>query len=52
MPQAGIRPQEAINAQLVRQCDMLIGMFWTYVAPTTLGRDRVNVSQNLEYIRW
>jgi len=35
MPQAGIRPQEAINAQLVRQCDMLIGMFWTKLGTST-----------------
>ena len=35
MPQAGSRPQEAINAQLVRQCDMLIGMFWTKLGTST-----------------
>lgn len=34
-PQAGMRPQEVINRQLVRQCDMLIGMFWTQVGTTT-----------------
>jgi len=28
-PQAGERPQEAINRQLVRDCDILVGMFWT-----------------------
>ena len=25
--QSGVRPQEAINRQLVRGCDMLVGMF-------------------------
>jgi hypothetical protein len=28
-PQVGIRPQQAINDQLVSKCDILIGMFWT-----------------------
>lgn len=28
-PQSGIRGQEAINKQLVRNCDLLVGMFWT-----------------------
>ena len=27
-PQTGIRPQEAINQQLVKDSDLLIGMFW------------------------
>ncbi|AMV40236.1 DUF4062 domain-containing protein [Planctomyces sp. SH-PL62] len=35
LPQAAIRPQEAINAQLVRSCDMLIGMFWTKLGTST-----------------
>jgi len=29
LPQAGIRPQQAISEQLVSKCDILIGMFWT-----------------------
>src|SRR5216684_5873043 len=29
LPQAGIRPQQAINDQLVSKCDILVGMFWT-----------------------
>jgi nucleoside 2-deoxyribosyltransferase len=28
-PQAEIRPQQAINEQLVSKCDILIAMFWT-----------------------
>jgi hypothetical protein len=35
VPQAGVRPQAAINAQLVDQCDILIGMFWTKLGTTT-----------------
>jgi hypothetical protein len=34
-PQSGIRPQEAINQQLVRSSDLLIGMFWTKIGTST-----------------
>ncbi len=34
-PQSGVRPQEAINRQLVRGCDILIGMFWTRIGTST-----------------
>ena len=34
-PQSCLRPQEAINHQLVQQCDMLIGMFWTKLGTST-----------------
>lgn len=35
-PQSGVRPQQAINNQLVTHCDMLIGMFWTRIG-TKIG---------------
>lgn len=35
MPEAGVRPQDAINRQLVRQCDILLGMFWTKIGRGT-----------------
>jgi hypothetical protein len=35
MPQSGIRPQEAINRQLVQGCDVLVGMFWTKIGTST-----------------
>lgn len=35
MPQSGVRPQEAINRQLVRSSDILIGMFWTKLGTNT-----------------
>lgn len=35
IPQSGIRPQEAINRQLVNQCDVLLGMFWTKLGTST-----------------
>jgi hypothetical protein len=34
-PQSGIRPQQAINNQLVSKCDILLGMFWTRVGTST-----------------
>jgi hypothetical protein len=30
-PESGVRPQAAINRQLVQQCDLLVGMFWTKI---------------------
>ena len=35
MPQSGIRPQDVINCQLVQECDILIGMFWTKIGTNT-----------------
>ncbi len=35
MPQSDIRPQAAINEQLVRDSDIMLGMFWTKVGTTT-----------------
>lgn len=34
-PQSGVRPQEAINRQLVQNCDILVGMFWTRIGTNT-----------------
>jgi hypothetical protein len=34
-PRSGVRPQQAINDQLVRQSDILVGMFWTKVGTST-----------------
>src|SRR5580658_9347891 len=35
MPQAGVRPQAAINRQLVKNSDILVGMFWTKIGTST-----------------
>jgi hypothetical protein len=35
IPEAGIRSQDAINRQLVDQCDLLLGMFWTKLGTST-----------------
>jgi hypothetical protein len=34
-PRSGVRPQEAINDQLVQTSDILIGMFWTKLGTNT-----------------
>jgi tetratricopeptide (TPR) repeat protein len=34
-PRSGVRPQAAINEQLVNQSDVLIGMFWTKLGTST-----------------
>lgn len=34
-PQSGVRPQGTINRQLVRGCDLLLGMFWTRMGTST-----------------
>ena len=34
-PRSDVRPQAAINQQLVDACDMLIGMFWTRIGTST-----------------
>jgi hypothetical protein len=35
MPEAGVRPQDAINRQLVDECDLLVGTFWTKLGTST-----------------
>jgi hypothetical protein len=35
LPTADVRPQSAINDQLVDRCDILIGMFWTKLGTST-----------------
>src|SRR5271157_2469620 len=35
LPTADVRPQSAINDQLVDRCDILIGMFWTKLGTAT-----------------
>jgi hypothetical protein len=35
IPTSGVRPQSAINDQLVDRCDILVGMFWTKLGSST-----------------
>ena len=34
-PTSGVRPQDAINDQLVSRCDLLVGIFWTKLGTST-----------------
>lgn len=47
-PAMGDRPQAIINNQVVRNCDMLIGAFWTRVGSPT----GVEESGTVEEIKW
>jgi hypothetical protein len=47
-PAMGGRPQEIINEQVVRSCDMLIGAFWTRLGSPTGVED----SGTVEEIKW
>jgi len=44
-PRSGVRPQEAINRQLVQGCDILIGMFWTRIGTGTGVADSGTVEE-------
>lgn len=50
-PQTGIRPQEAINWQIGRKCDLLIGMFWTKIGTKTGGADSGTIEEIDLFVR-
>ena len=47
VPELGDRPQEIINRQLVRSCDVLIGAFWTRIGTHT-GRAESGSVEEIE----
>lgn len=49
-PETGIRPQQAINHQLVQNCDVLVGMFWTRVGTSTPGADSGTVEEVDQFV--
>src|ERR1019366_7613111 len=44
-PQYGVRPQEAVNRQLVTGADILVGMFWTRLGTSTGVADSGTVEE-------
>jgi hypothetical protein len=50
MPQTRVRPQEAINRQLLDGCDILIGMFWTKIGTTTGVAESGTVEEIDEFV--
>jgi nucleoside 2-deoxyribosyltransferase len=49
-PEMGARPQEIINRQLLRQCDMLVAAFWTRVGTPTGKADSGTAEEIMEFI--
>jgi hypothetical protein len=45
VPQSGVRPQDALNDQLVHECDILVGMFWTKIGTSTGVADSGTVEE-------
>jgi len=50
MPELGDRPQQLINDQLVENCDLLIGTFWTRLGTPT-GKALSGTAEEIEEIR-
>jgi hypothetical protein len=50
VPQTGVRPQEAINRQFVRACDICVGMFWTKIGTTTGVAESGTVEEIDEFV--
>jgi hypothetical protein len=50
IPETGVRPQEALNRQLVRGADMLLGMFWTKVGTDTGVADSGTVEEIDQFV--
>ena len=49
-PRAGIRPQEALNRQLVQGCDILVGMFWTKLGTDTGVAESGTVEEIAQFV--
>lgn len=49
-PETGVRPQSAIDRQLVANCDLLIGMFWTKFGTSTGVADLGTVEEIDQFV--
>ena len=50
VPETGRRPQEAINRQLVQECDILVGMFWTKLGTATGAAESGTVEEIDQFV--
>lgn len=50
IPETGVRPQAAINRQLVSECDVLVGMFWTRFGTSTGVADSGTVEEIDQFV--
>ncbi len=51
MPETGVRPQDAINRQLVAKCDLVLGMFWTKLGTNTGIAESGTVEEIEQFVR-
>lgn len=49
-PEMGDRPQEIVNRQVVRDCDILVGVFWTRLGSPTGKAESGTVEEIREFI--
>lgn len=49
-PESGVKPQKAINKQVVRGCDILVGMFWTKIGTSTGVADSGTVEEIGQFV--
>jgi len=50
-PEAGESPQEIINRQMVKDCDILIGIFWTRIGTKTKKAESGTVEEITHFIK-
>ncbi|HWA92982.1 MAG TPA: hypothetical protein VG844_00170 [Terracidiphilus sp.] len=50
IPEMGDRPQEIVNRQVVRDCDLLVGVFWTKLGSPTGKAESGTVEEIHEFI--
>src|SRR5579872_4642637 len=50
MPETGVRPQDAINRQLVADCDLVLGLFWTKFGMKTGVADSGTVEEIDQFV--
>ncbi len=50
IPRTGIRPQAAINQQIVTSSDLLVGMFWTKLGTNTGVADSGTVEEIDQFV--
>lgn len=51
VPEMGDRPQALINKQILRDCDLLVGVFWTRIGTATGEYDSGTVEEIEEHIK-
>lgn len=51
VPEMGDRPQSIINKQILRDCDLLVGVFWTRIGTATGNYESGSVEEIEEHIQ-